>query len=266
MLTDRFSGNFLVQRIAYACWFIGSALTLMTAVPEVRDALLVAFVCGHNRVRFQVARFFDTSSRTAMSTTTVPMLTFSAVGAIITAVSIGIVSTLQPVFVGNQFDASQPRDLHRSFALFYFCYNVGMLLGEIVTPILRQYVSYEAAFMYTTCCKRKAQQKHRIIFAFSFFVSLLSVAFAAMVAFNSGVRAYRSDPVETPTFDQYSFFASIRVDVYDSRRIIALFIVMPFYWALFIQQNNTWVYQARRMDCSLSSTISVPADCNFFGW
>lgn len=65
-----------------------------------------------------------------------------------------MLNVLQPIFVGDQFDASQPSALRRSFSIFYFFYNFGLFCGEISAPVLRQYVSYEAAFVFCCCCKK----------------------------------------------------------------------------------------------------------------
>lgn len=37
---------------------------------------------------------------------------------------------------------------------------------------------------------------------------------------------------------------SIRKDLYDIRHILKVYAPLPIFWALFYQQNSTWVFQA----------------------
>jgi len=242
-LSDRYSINYFIQRSAYICWFIGSVLTLLTAIPT-------------------IDRFFDTSSASAMSTRTIPVLILAAVGALIQAICFGMLNVLQPIFVGDQFDASQPSALRRSFSIFYFFYNFGLFCGEISAPVLRQYVSYEAAFVFCCCFE-----------------------FMALVAFVTGRKHYRllhkniviSSPHQSTHYPSHHSSSSeqhqIQLDsrrttlggsiisaMISVRRIIALYSIMIIYWALFIQQNNTWVYQAKRLDRQVIDGVYIPAD------
>ncbi len=46
----------------------------------------------------------------------------------------------------------------------------------------------------------------------------------------------------------------------DFFKILAVFIPLPVYWALYNQQTNTWISQATEMNLQLSSSFSVTAD------
>ena len=183
----------------------------------------------------------------------------AAVGALIQAICFGMLNVLQPIFVGDQFDASQPSALRRSFSIFYFFYNFGLFCGEISAPVLRQYVSYEAAFVFCCCCKK-------LFFFISTFNIIViekmilkmhtkTVEFMALVAFVTGRKHYRllhkniviSSPHQSTHYPSHHSSSSeqhqIQLDsrrttlggsiisaMISVRRIIALYSIMIIYW------------------------------------
>jgi dipeptide/tripeptide permease len=210
---DRFAGSFSTQRWAFVFWFLAAGASLITTVPA-------------------VARFFDTSSPLAMSPDTIPLFTFAVVGATGQAVGFGIVNTLLPLFLGDQF-VSQPSARAQSYVYLYFAYNVGTLIGEIVAPILRQEQSFLVCFTF-----------------------VLASVWLGFVAYVSGALNYRNVTRFAPT---EGFFASLRRDFAAVRPIGALFLPLAGFWALFVQLNSTFVFQAKQMDTKLFG-IRVPPD------
>jgi dipeptide/tripeptide permease len=164
------------------------------------------------------------------------------------AISFGICNTLQPIFVGDQFQLSRPKDLRRSFTIMYFIFNVGELFGELTAPILRQDVSYEVAFVFCTC-----------------------FVFLALVALCAGTSNYRfsvrsADTTSSDDDEVYStFYHSFRHDLSDLKHIFALYIPMPMYWALFVQHNSTWIFQAQKMNRTFHGYV-IPPDGKCFAF
>jgi dipeptide/tripeptide permease len=210
---DWFAGSFSTQRWAFVFWFLAAVASLITTVPA-------------------VARFFDTSSPLAMSPDTIPLFTFAVVGATGQAIGFGIVNTLLPLFLGDQF-VSQPSARAQSYVYLYFAYNVGTLIGEIVAPILRQEQSFLVCFMF-----------------------VLASVWLGLVAYVSGALSYRN---VTRFAHSEGFFASLRHDFAAVRPIGALFLPLAGFWALFVQLNSTFVFQAKQMDTTLFG-IRVPPD------
>jgi dipeptide/tripeptide permease len=44
-----------------------------------------------------------------------------------------------------------------------------------------------------------------------------------------------------------TLWRTIKEDVVEIRHILKVFIPLPLFWALFYQQNSTWVFQAQSM-------------------
>jgi dipeptide/tripeptide permease len=210
---DRFAGSFSTQRWAFVFWILAAIASLITTVPA-------------------VARFFDTSSPLAMSPDTIPLFTFAVVGATGQAIGFGIVNTLLPLFLGDQF-VSQPSARAQSYVYLYFAYNVGVLIGEIVGPILRQEQSFLVCFIF-----------------------VLASLWLGFVAYVSGSLNYRSVTRFAPT---EGFYASLKTDFLAVTHIAGLYLPLAGFWALFVQLNSTFVFQAKQMDTKLL-TINVPPD------
>ncbi len=50
---------------------------------------------------------------------------------------------------------------------------------------------------------------------------------------------------------KYHLSTYSRADFQDLKRIMVVFLPLPIYWALFYQQNSTWVDQAGAMDTTI---------------
>lgn len=60
----------------------------------------------------------------------------------------------------------------------------------------------------------------------------------------------------------HSFYHSFRHDLSDLKHIFALYIPMPIYWALFVQHNSTWIFQAQKMNRVLFGYVIPPDGCS----
>ncbi len=203
LLADKYAGSFSTQRLAFAFWFLSAVASLITTVPE-------------------VAKFFDTSSPLAMSPDTIPLLSFAIIGATGQAIGYGVVNTLLPLFLGDQF-IGLASERSQVFVYLYFSYNVGTLIGEVVAPILRQEESFLVCFVFVAA----------------------SVWLAA-VAYLSGTLAFRK--VTRFAAPSENLLAALKRDFLSVTAIAKLYVALALFWALYVQLNSTFVFQARRLD------------------
>ncbi len=91
----------------------------------------------------------------------------------------------------------------------------------------------------------------------SVFICFLTIILqiVAVIAFFVGAsRFVRDDPKPLPPDASreccvvYHIKQYTQEDWRDVKRILMIFIGLPVYWALFYQQNSTWVNQATEMD------------------
>lgn len=176
-------------------------------------------------------------------------------------------------FGGDQIEWSMPNGDAKEklrmkfFSLYYFAINAGSFISTILTPILREDVSY----------------------AFAFAVPALLMIFAVFV-FWLGRQTYVDRPPEGNVFPVVGRVAadairlrrkSTNIDdetekgsttehkhwldaakvrhneevVEDVKSLLQVLIVLlpaPLFWALFDQQSSKWVFQARDMDGQVS--------------
>ena len=153
-------------------------------------------------------------------------------------------------------------------------FNVGELIGELVAPVLRQTFGFELAFIFCTC------------FAFAALVALASGANSFVHKHNAShsqnnrkknntvdrsnndndtnnTKQHNRDKVvvdddyDDDDEEKPSLLRSLRHDWLDIRNVVALYVAMPMYWALYVQHNSTWVYQGQRMDLRITHVIII---------
>ncbi|XP_065846590.1 solute carrier family 15 member 2-like [Oscarella lobularis] len=175
--------------------------------------------------------------------------------------NIGIgLSTVQSVFVGDQFTEEQEKEKARGFGWYYLFQNIGSLFSESGAPILRQ------TFGFFIC-----------------FASIVGTVVASTLSFLSGSFCYRKVPpvygcnckkripnaeetanllTEGQSVQQHrppTFGKRLLAKVKELKGIIAVFSPLIVYWALFFQQNSVWVLQGQRMNCYFGD-LHVPPD------
>jgi dipeptide/tripeptide permease len=214
IFADRNSGTFSVLRWAFVFWFLSAVASLVTTIPE-------------------VAKYFDTSSPLAMSPNTVPLLTFAIVGATGQAIGFGIVNTLLPMFMGDQF-VGQASDRSKAFVILYFSYNVGTLIGETVAPVLRQEQTFPVCFVF-----------------------VVAAVWLGLVAYVSGSEVVRK--VTRFAAPSEGLLSSLKRDFLSVTKIGWLYLLLTMFWAQYVQLNSTFVFQARDMDLSVLG-YTIPPD------
>ena len=173
-------------------------------------------------------------------------------------------------FGGDQFKLpEQERQLQTFFSVFYFAINSGALLSTFVTPILRQDVK---CFGDDTC--------YSLAFGIPAFLMLLATVVLVM-----GKSMYVMKPpqgnvltkvvgtVWTGLKGKFSGEANhehwldharekygryMVEDVKLLLRVLAMYLPLPVFWALFDQLGSRWTFQATRMNGAVGSYIIKP--------
>lgn len=160
---------------------------------------------------------------------------------------------IQNVIVADQFHGHPQHVVDSSFSIFYFFTNVGSMAGEFTGPVLRQYTSWQV----TTS------------------MLLLSTVLGG-AAFIAGGPLYRK---VLPRAKRHEERVRARVlgvsmgrllwqdtwrDAKTVGPLLLMFTPLPVFWALFYQQNSTWVFQAQRMERYLftwgDTRVVIPPD------
>lgn len=108
------------------------------------------------------------------------------------------------------------------------------MLGEFLGPVLREYTSFKICFSY--------------------FASSLALGTVLLIV-TRGI--YRKIPPTTKK-DKLNWKTNLKRDLWEIRHILRMFIPLPVFWALFFQQNSTWVFQAQSMDCDVGPIGKIP--------
>lgn len=109
--------------------------------------------------------------------------------------------------------------------------NVGSLFGESLCPILRQHVGVDVTFMTV--------------------VGAQLVAFVALMA-GRGSYVQRNPKRSVAITGCADLVGRYNDDDWrDLRNVLKVFSALPIFWALFFQQNSTWVTQTSKMDMRL---------------
>jgi dipeptide/tripeptide permease len=164
-----------------------------------------------------------------------------------------MVNIIQSVMMADQFHGHPAKVIDSSFSTFYFWSNVGSMVGESVGPILRQYSTWEIT---TTLLLGSV-----VVAALSLIIG--SPSFRKVVP-----RASRQEERVRARVIGISMPRLLWRDTVDDARsvfpLLLMFAPLPVFWALFYQQNSTWVFQAQRMDRYLGmwgeTRVVIPPD------
>ncbi|XP_065898332.1 solute carrier family 15 member 3-like isoform X2 [Dysidea avara] len=167
-------------------------------------------------------------------------IVLAAFGLLLFAVGYGQTNAIQSVFVANQFADQKSPHMTRSFSWYYFCLNVGALAGEAGMPILRQSLGFITAFF-----------------------SVAGVSVISTILFLIGTRYYikkkphkrneETEPLIVPSQ------MTMKQTLQQLWPILTVFLPLIIFWAIFFQQNSTWIQQGLDMDCYLGQ-LHIPPD------
>ncbi|RZF38364.1 hypothetical protein LSTR_LSTR009259 [Laodelphax striatellus] len=209
---------------------------------------------------------------------TIPMLVGNAlllliVGLLLVAVGTGGLKPCIATFGGDQFTTiSQKRKFYdRYISVYFWLVNIATLLGMLVVPLLRNLKAFDEDLCYT------------FSFALPSFIVIL-----ALIFFKSGESLYEkqklgqdvmlfefcscffyaiSEKIRNP-FKKWQFLelsphkynAKQIEDMNTVLNILVIYIPLPVFWCLNVQQASTWTFQASRTENHLLGYYVAPDD------
>uniref|UniRef100_A0A4W4GRV8 Solute carrier family 15 member 2 n=1 Tax=Electrophorus electricus TaxID=8005 RepID=A0A4W4GRV8_ELEEL len=199
-------------------------------------------------------------------------ITLSMLGLGLIAFGTGGIKPCVAAFGGDQFEEEHTEERTKFFSIFYMSINAGSVLSTIITPILRSDVQCFGGDCYAL--------------AFGVPAALMLVA---LVVFIAGSGMYKKNPREgnvlvnvcrcigfaihnrwwsprnSPRREHWLDWAQEKYpkqliqEIKMVLRVLALYIPLPMFWALFDQQGSRWTLQATRMNMDFVSPLT------FFG-
>lgn len=162
--------------------------------------------------------------------------------------------------VGDQFDESNKSLLSKAYSMFYFSINAGSFISMLLTPVILRYSSPAVAFgvpgilmgiatlLFFLGRKKYVHVPPSGIKKDNF----ISVSLYAFVHFRKKTGGSLLDVAK----EKYSPESVEAVKVV--WQIIAVFSVIPIFWALNDQNSSEWVLQARNLDLSFMGYTFLP--------
>lgn len=145
-------------------------------------------------------------------------------GLLLLAIGAGGIKANVSAFVGEQFGQQQSPLISKAYGWFYFSINAGAMISMTLCPWLLNHYGAKVAFGVP-----------------GLFMLL------ATVIFYSGRHRYRH---QIPTRASLSF-SMLRKDLKSAGRVLLVFAFIPFFWAIWDQNESEWVLQAARLDLQL---------------
>jgi len=200
----------------------------------------------------------------------VPPVEFSLIGLLLIAIGTGGIKPCVVAFGGDQFKLpEQERQLQSFFSVFYFCINLGALIGTFMTPILREDVHcfgedtcFSLAFGVPGVLMAVAvviiiigkSQYNMVPPQGSILVKVFGSIFYALKQFAKGNRAEE----HWMDLSTEKYGKEIVSDVKALLKVLVMYIPVPVFWALFDQSGSRWTFQATGMDGTFGSTRIKP--------
>lgn len=152
----------------------------------------------------------------------------------------GVIKPNISTLMGRTYDQHRPgqeRLRSNAFAIFYMAINIGAGLAYLLIPAIRTAYSYQLAFLVPAV--------------------LMTVAFAIFAA---GKRHYATEVIVRHESTPEERALKRRV----LGRVAGLFLVVMFFWAIFDQTHNTWIFFARTYtDCQVLGFTFDPEQFGF---
>ena len=177
---------------------------------------------------------------------------------------------------GHQFKIpQQKRALDRYFALYYFFYYFGILLGKIVPPYVREEVQLKQYCEVPGECYPAVFGVIAVVFFISWAIFLLGMPFykrehvtgdntmlkvlscVCYASFKKVTGKSKGIPWIRGAVGKYT--EAFVNDVSIFLKVIMLFTPMPIYYALLAQQDSTWTFQATMTDTRIGD-YQIQAD------
>jgi POT family proton-dependent oligopeptide transporter len=137
---------------------------------------------------------------------------------VLLAMGSGMIKPNISSLMGMTYDQQRPgqtRLRSNAFAMYYLAVNIGAAVSSFSMPALRDNYGYAIAFLFPT--------------------ALMAAAF---IVFASGKKYYAVEATERtiPTPDERRQQRQVL------RRLLGLFVVVSFFWAIFDQSTSTWIF------------------------
>lgn len=177
---------------------------------------------------------------------------------------------------GHQFKLPEQNDLlDRYFGLYYFFYYVGILLGKILPAYVREEVQISTFCDGHGDCYASTFGLIMVVFFISWIIFLIGLPFykreyatgdntMLKVAGCISYAVYRKVTGKSKgvtwlkgSIGKYS--EEFVNDVSTFLKVITVFIPMPIYYALLVQQDSTWTFQATMTDTTIAG-YEIQAD------
>lgn len=177
---------------------------------------------------------------------------------------------------GHQFTMPhQKKLLDRYFGLYYFFYYSGILAGKILPSFVRSEVHLKPYCEDGEECYPSAFGLILIVFTISWIIFLSGLPFYKReyatgdnimlkvlscifyAAYKKVTGQSKGNSWLQGAVGKYS--DEFVVDVSIFLRVMVLFIPIPVYYALLVQQDSTWTFQATQMDTTIAG-IEIAAD------
>ncbi|UJR26670.1 hypothetical protein I4U23_007987 [Adineta vaga] len=189
------------------------------------------------------------------------------IGLFLIALGTGGIKPCVSAFGADQISMSNPKQLSRFFAFFYFAINTGSLISTLLTPLLRSkfscfgYDCYSLAFgvptlliefLSGTPSYKCVPPKENII------VKFIAILFRATRNAIVSSSSERKEHWLYHANDRYSLD-----DIEDVRAVLRVFVIftpIPIFYALYDQSGSRWTYQATLMDGSLGPFGTIQPD------
>jgi dipeptide/tripeptide permease len=153
---------------------------------------------------------------------------------VLLAMGSGVIKPNISTLMGMTYDQQRPgQDLLRgtAFSMFYMAINIGAAIFSFAVPIIKDTYGYAQAFMFPA--------------------GLMAIAF---FIFAIGKRYYAVEVIERRHKTPEERAQQWQV----LRRILGLFLLVTFFWAIFDQSSSTWIFFARSyMDTALFGNVRV---------
>lgn len=151
-------------------------------------------------------------------------------GLLLLAIGAGGIKANVSAFVGDQFSAHNAGLMAKAYGWFYFSINAGAVVSMTLVPWLLQHYGAKVAFGTP-----------------GIFMLL------ATLIFFTGRKQYKENPPTGFKFNIAGFWASTKA----ASRVLVVFAFIPFFWALWDQNESEWVLQAAKLNLELFPGLTL---------
>ncbi|XP_071444885.1 peptide transporter family 1-like [Hetaerina americana] len=251
------------------------AFVLVTYFTPLLGAMIADSVLGRFRTIFYVSIIYVIGN-VVLSLGSIPQLRHVAVamttiGLILITLGTGGIKPCVSSFGGDQFVLpEQEKQQKQFFSFFYFAINSGSLISTFLTPVLRQ----DVKCLGEKTCYSLAFGVPAIFMVISLTIFLLGKSMYTVkkpegnlvlqlckLTNHAVVQRFKhKGPKKEHWLDYASdeFDQKLIDDTKSAFRVLALFVPLPIFWALYDQQGSRWTFQALSMDGVMGSFTLKP--------